>query len=312
MRDRSAWRRIWVVGEQDMTSTSPADLRPPVSGSTRLAAVVGSPVRHSLSPTLLNAAFAGTGLDWTFTAFEVADGDLARALDGMRALGLSGLSVTMPHKAEAAELADELTDAAARLGAANCLVPVDGRLTGHNTDGGGFLDGLTHDAGITVEGRSVVVIGAGGAARAVVEACGAVGAADIAVVNRTPDRAGSAAELAGAVGRVVAPDLAAPAIAEADVVVNATPVGMSGGPDGEMPVDPHALRVGQVAVDLIYHPLETPWLAALRRQGIEAHGGLSMLLFQAARAFSLWTGVEAPVAAMEAAARAALAARPAV
>ncbi len=293
-----------------MTSTSPEDLRPPISGSTRLAAVVGSPVRHSLSPTLLNAAFGATGLDWTFTAFEVAEGDLPRALDGMRALGIVGLSVTMPHKAVAAGLADDLTEAAARLGAVNCLVPVDGRLTGHNTDGGGFLDGLAHDAGISVEGRTVVVIGAGGAARAVVEACGAAGAVDIAVVNRTSDRAGSAAELAGAVGRVVVPDRAATAIAEADLVVNATPVGMSGGPDGDMPVDPQDLRVGQVAIDLIYHPLETPWLVALRRQGIEAHGGLSMLLFQAARAFSLWTGVEAPVAAMETAVRAALAARP--
>ena len=96
-----------------------------------------------------------------------------------------------------------------------------------------------------------------------------------------------------------------------DLVVNATPVGMSVGPAGDMPVDADVLRVGQVAVDLVYHPLETPWLAALRRRGIEAHGGLSMLLFQAARAFSLWTGDEAPVAAMEAAARAVLSARPA-
>tara|TARA_B110000263_G_scaffold228448_1_gene221491 strand:- start:823 stop:1725 length:903 start_codon:yes stop_codon:yes gene_type:complete len=299
------------VGEQDMASSTPVDRRPPASGSTRLAAVVGSPVRHSLSPTLLNAAFAATGLDWTFTAFEVAEGDLARALDGMRALGLAGLSVTMPHKAAAAESADELTDAAARLGAVNCLVPDGSRLVGHNTDGGGFLDGLAHDAGITVEGRSVLVVGAGGAARAVVEACGTGGAADIAVLNRTPERAQSASELAGGVGRVVAPDAVEQALARADLVVNATPVGMSVGPAGDMPVDADVLRVGQVAVDLVYHPLETPWLAALRRRGIEAHGGLSMLLFQAARAFSLWTGDEAPVAAMEAAARAALSARPA-
>ena len=108
---------------------------------------------------------------------------------------------------------------------------------------------------------------------------------------------------------MVPPDAVEEALARADLVVNATPVGMSGGPADDMPVDPDALRVGQVAVDLVYHPLETPWLAALRRRGIEAHGGLSMLLFQAARAFSLWTGAEAPVAAMEAAARAALSAR---
>lgn len=297
------------MDEQRMTPGAAVDHRPPVSGNTRLAAVVGSPVRHSLSPTLLNAAFAATGLDWTYTAFEVAEGDFPRALDGMRSLGVAGLSVTMPHKAAAAAAADELTPAAARLGAVNCLVPDGDRMVGHNTDGGGFLDGLAHDAGITVEGRRVVVVGAGGAARAVVEACGAAGATDIVVVNRTIGRAGSAAELAGAVGRVVPPAAAAQAVADADLVVNATPVGMSGAAAEGMPIDPNVFRVGQVAVDLIYHPLETPWLAALRRQGIEAHGGLSMLLFQAARAFSLWTGAEAPVAAMEAAARAALSAR---
>ena len=220
-----------------MASSTPVDRRPPASGRTRLAAVVGSPVRHSLSPPLLNAAIAAPGLDRTITALEVAEGDLDRAL--------------------------------------------------------------------------VLIGGAGGAARAVGEACGTGGAADIAVVNRTPGRAQSASELAGGVGRVVAPAAVEQALARADLGVNATPGGMSGGPAGDMPVDADVLRVGQVAVDLVYHPLETPWLAALRRRGIEAHGGLSMLLFQAARAFSLWTGDEAPVAAMEAAARAVLSARPA-
>ncbi len=225
--------------------------------ATRLAGVVGSPIAHSLSPILHNAAFAELGLDWTFAAFEVAEGELGRALAGLRERGISGLSVTMPHKDAAARLADELTDAAARLGAVNCLVPDGDRLIGHNTDGGGFLDGLAHDAGIDVAGRRLLVLGAGGAARA--------------------------------------------------VAVNATSIGM--GSDDGVPIAPDLLRIGQVAVDLIYHPPETSWLATLRARGIEAHGGLSMLLFQAARAFTLWTGEEAPVSAMEAAARSALAGR---
>ena len=277
-----------------------------VTGTTRLTAVIGAPVVHSLSPVLMNAAFAEHGLDWMCVALEVADGDSVRALDGIRALGFAGVSVTMPHKAAVAAAVDELTEAARQLDAVNCVVVEGGRLIGHNTDGGGFIDGLAHDAGFDPAGCRAVVVGAGGAARAVVHALGAAGAADVAVLNRTAGRAESAAALAGGVGRVAGPE----AVAGADLVVNATPVGMGSEPGDEaMPLDPGLLNPGQVAVDLVYHPLTTPWLDALRSHGIEAHHGLSMLLFQAARAFTLWTGEEAPVAVMESAARAALTAR---
>jgi len=271
---------------------------------TRMAAVIGSPVAHSLSPAIMNAAFTAADLDWTFIAHEVAEGDTTRALDWARSEGLVGLSVTMPYKAAVAAAVNELGDVARRLNAVNCVV-VDGqRLVGHNTDGGGFIDGLAHDAGFDPAGRTAVVLGAGGAARAVVHALAVAGASDVAVVNRTPGRAEVAAGLADGVGRVA--DTAA--VAGADLVVNATPVGMGEG-GSAMPVDPDLLNPGQVAVDLIYHPLATPWVVALRERGIEAHGGLSMLIFQAALAFTHWTGGEAPVAAMEQAARAELAAR---
>lgn len=286
------------------------DLRPPVSGRTKLAAVIGDPVGHSLSPTLLNAAFAATGLDWTYLAFEVPDGRAAGALGAVRTLGLGGLSVTMPHKAAVAAAVDRCTPDAQALGAVNCVVADDGCLVGHNTDGGGFLDGLAHDAGMDPSGCRAVVLGAGGAARAVIRALGEAGAAEVAVANRTPDRASEAARLAGPVGRVVDGDGLADALAAADLVVNATPIGMAGtASSGDLPVDPALVGDGAVAVDLIYHPAETAWMAELRHRGIEAHGGLSMLVFQAARAFVLWTGVEAPVAAMDAAARAVLATR---
>lgn len=269
--------------------------------SPRVAAVIGDPVRHSRSPAIHNAAFAAVGLDWVYVAFEVPAGSGARALEAAKTLGLAGLSVTMPLKAEVAEAADEADEAVRALDAANCVVVTgDGRLRAENTDGAGFVAGLAADAGLSLSGRRVAVIGAGGAARAVVRALGAAGAADVAVINRTESRAEAAAALAGPVGRV---GRAAADIPAADLVVNATPAGM--GVDAAMPCDPGPLHKGQVAVDLIYEPLETPWLAALRAGGVEAHNGLSMLVYQAAAAFELWTGADAPVEVMRQAALAA-------
>ncbi|MFT5204322.1 MAG: shikimate dehydrogenase [Candidatus Aldehydirespiratoraceae bacterium] len=264
-----------------------------ITGHTRIAAVIGDPVAHSLSPALHNAAFAAAGLDWVYVALPVPAGTGAEAVAAMRTLGLGGLSVTMPHKDAAAAAADERSAAVNALGAANCLVPLaDGRIRAENTDGAGFLAGLRDDADFDVAGKQIAVIGAGGAARAVVQACGAAGAAGVLVVNRTPERAVATAELAGRVGRVgQEADLAT-----ADVVVNATSVGM--GDDRSMPCDPSVLHGAQIVVDLIYNPIETAWLAAAREAGLEAYGGLSMLLHQAAISFTHWTGVAAPVDAM--------------
>jgi shikimate dehydrogenase len=257
-----------------------------------VAGVIGSPVRHSLSPALHNAAFAAAGLDWVYAAFEVAPGDAARALDGMRALGLGGLSVTMPHKADVAAAVDERSDAVAALGAANCVVPAGGgRLRGESTDGDGFLRSLA-DAGVAVDGKRCVVLGAGGAARAVVLALAGAGAAGVSVVNRTEANAQRAAELAGAVGEVGS----AVAVADADLVVNATSVGMGDG--GGLPLDPAALGAGQVVADLVYQPVQTPLLAAAADAGCTTVDGLGMLLHQAALAFERWTGEPAPLAAM--------------
>jgi shikimate dehydrogenase len=264
-----------------------------ISGQTTVAAVIGNPVAHSLSPAIHNAAFTETDLDWVYVALPVAAGNGADAVTAMRTLRLGGMSVTMPLKSAAAEAADEVSEAVTALGAANCLVPIgDGRVRAENTDGVGFLAGLVDDAGNGVAGRRVAILGAGGAARAVAHACGDAGATAVLVVNRTPERAATTAALAGPVGRVV--DVAD--IATADVVVNATPVGM--GEDRALPCDPALLHGGQVAVDLIYDPAETVWLAALRTAGVEVHNGLSMLVHQAAAAFTLWTGLVAPIEAM--------------
>ena len=272
----------------------------------RVAAVIGDPARHSRSPAIHNAAFSATGMDWVFTAFEVPAGGGAAALEAMRVLRLAGLSVTMPLKAEVAEASDSRDDEVEVLGAANCIVPLDdGRLRAVNTDAAGFMAGLRADAGLEPEGLRVALLGAGGAARAVAWGLAAAGAAEVAVINRTSSKAQAAADIANAAGEAGQPGRVGSMddIAAADVVVNATSVGM--GADASMPCDPTLLQPGQVAVDLVYEPLETAWLAALRRQGVEAHNGLSMLAYQAAAAFELWTGVEAPVEVMRQAAVAA-------
>ncbi len=274
-----------------------------LTAATRVAAVIGCPVRHSLSPVIHNAAFAAAGLDWAYVAFEVPPGLTREALVGMRALGLAGCSVTMPHKADVADAVDELTPAAAALHAVNCVVPRgDGRLVGHNTDGVGFVDSLVADAGFVPEGRRCAVLGAGGAARAVVQALATAGAGEVVVVNRTASSAVVAAGLAGDRGRVGSSgDLPG-----ADLVVNATSVGMG---STELPCDPDLLRPGQVVVDLVYEPVDTAWLQAARARGARAIDGVGMLVHQAAHAFTLWTGLEAPVAVMREAARRELAAR---
>ena len=273
-----------------------------ISGSTRLAAVIGSPVRHSLSPALHNAAFAASGADWVYTAFEVAPGEGAAAVRAMRTLGLGGLSVTMPHKHDVALAVDELDPAASALRSVNTVVALDdGRLRGHSTDGSGFVASL-HASGVDPAGARIVVVGAGGAARSVIDALARSGAADLAVVNRSPGPAAEAAALAPGVGRVS--DYSA--IATADIVVNATSVGMGG---TELPLPATLLHAGQVVADLVYHPVETALLAAARAVGASPIDGLGMLVHQAALQYQLWLGALPDVAVMRAAAIDELAAR---
>jgi shikimate dehydrogenase len=286
---------------------------------TRLVGVIGSPIAHSLSPLLQNAAFAALGLggSWRSLAFEVAPGKAAAALEAMRRADISGLSVTMPHKAAVAALVDECTEVAHRLDAVNCIVNDDGTLLGTNTDGQGFVASLARGADFAPGGKRCLVVGAGGAARAVVLALAEAGAISVAVLTRTPERAAAAAALAGAAGSV-APGgggALAEAVGSADLVVNATPLGMAGGSSagssGAWPVAPQLLHSGQVAADLVYAPRPTPWLVEAVAAGAIGLDGLGMLVHQAAAQLALWTGVEPPVAAMWQAAEAAAAAGPA-
>jgi shikimate dehydrogenase len=273
------------------------------SAASPVVAVIGDPVGHSLSPLLHNAAFAALGLDWVSVGFTVPAGGAVEALAAARALSLRGLSVTMPHKAAVAEAVDVLTPTARRLDAVNCVVADHGRLTGDNTDGRGFLAALERGTGIDPAGLRCLVLGAGGAARAVVVALADAGASDVAVWARRSEQAAAAAELAGDAGRLGEPG----ETATADLVVNATPAGMAGTPAAdEWPaVAPAALSANHVVVDLVYEPRRTAWLEACAARGATTIGGLGMLVHQAALQIEAWTGREAPVAAMWAAAEAA-------
>mgnify|MGYP001294274958 CR=1 FL=1 len=273
-----------------------------INGATRVAAVIGNPVRHSLSPALHNAAFRQLGIDWVYVAFEVRDGGADDAVDAMRTLGIAGLSVTMPHKEAVARAVDSLDPAAAALRSVNTVVPqTDGSLRGYSTDGAGFVASLAA-AGISVRGRAVCVLGAGAAARSIIDALARGGAARLAVVNRTAAAAVAAAELAGPAGV-----LGRPAdVAGADIVVNTTPLGMD---NDDLPCDPALLRAGQVVADIVYQPRETAFLRAARSVGATTVDGLGMLVHQAALQQQLWHGQLPDVALMEAAAERELAAR---
>lgn len=267
--------------------------------------MIGDPARHSLSPAIHNAAFRAVDLDWVFLAFEVPAADIATAMTGVRALGIDGLSVTMPHKESVVDLVDRLTPTAATLGAVNCISREGAELVGDNTDGAGFVDALRADEGFDPHGKDCAVIGAGGAARAVVLALAGAGAARVTVVNRTAATAERAAGLAGAVGATAG----AARVRDADLVVNATPVGMrrigaardADGDGEDLPVAAEYLRAGQVVVDLVYAPPVTPLLAAARAAGATGVNGLGMLVHQAGHAFRRWTKLEPPLAAMSAA-----------
>jgi len=273
--------------------------RPPgVRGSTRLTGVIGWPVEHSLSPAIHNAAFAALGLDWAYVPLAVPPARLAQAIAGLRALGFEGANVTMPHKTETAELLDTCSDDARTLHAVNTIVVGADEVSGHNTDALGFERFLREDAGFDPSGRSALVYGAGGAARACALALARGGIASIAVAVREPSRAEGLRSVVGVSGtavRVVAFDEAG--AERSDVIVNATPLGLHG---ESLPLP--AFGLGMLAVDLLYRPPTTPFQTAAREAGAAVFGGLGLLLRQAALSFELWTDHAAPLTVMSAAA----------
>jgi shikimate dehydrogenase len=250
-----------------------------------------------------NAAFAAAGLNWCYLALPVARTRLGDALHGLAALGFAGANVTVPHKEAALAYLDDTSDEARAIGAVN-TIRVDGeRLVGHNTDGGGLLDALRIDGGITAAGARAVVIGAGGAARAAAFALAGAGAASLVVANRNWDRAAAlAADVKRAfphrpVEAVPLDGAAAARLRDATLLVQATTVG-SGAERGRSPVPAAALHPGLAVMDMVYEPRETVLLRDARACGCRIVEGRSMLVYQGARAFELWTGRPAPAGAM--------------
>jgi shikimate dehydrogenase len=263
-----------------------------LSAHTKVAAVLGWPVEHSLSPEMHNAAFAAMGMDAAYLAFAVHPGDLALAVAGIQGFGLMGVNVTVPHKEAIMPLLDEVHHEAAFIGAVNTVVNHGGRLVGHNTDGRGFMRSL-EEAGVDVAGKRVLVVGTGGAARAVSHyLCEESGA--VCLWGRNAETSSRlAADLSINFKNIHLLERM-DNLADMDVVVNATPLGLKDG--DSLPFDVTSVRPGATVVDLIYR--ETPLLKAAAMRGCKTVHGLGMLLWQGVLAFELWTGEEPPVEVM--------------
>lgn len=272
------------------------DYHQTISGTTRVYGLLGRPVAHSLSPAMHNAAFRESGIDAVYVAFPVTD--LAQAVTGLRGLAIGGVSVTIPFKEEIIPLLDELDPVAARIGAVNTVVNREGRLLGYNTDWLGFLKAL--EGKTEIPGERFLVLGAGGAARALVFAVKEQGG-QFATTDLEQKRAEALAREFG--GEALAPHQVA--AYPATVLINATPVGLEPHSE-EIPINPELLGRFRVVMDLVYRPLETRLLQEARARGCEVIDGLQMLIHQGAAQFELWTGRSAPVAVMARAAYGAL------
>ncbi len=288
-----------------------------ISGSTKLAGVIGWPVEHSLSPAMHNAAYESLGVNWAYLPLGVQDEiGLRRVVAAIRTLPFVGFNVTMPYKSAVVELCDEVAMAASMAGAVNAVHCVDGRLIGYNTDGRGLLESLAADASFDPAEKNVVLLGAGGAAGSALVAFILSRAASVTIVNRDTSRAEELISrvephLKSTRAYAMELDAAEQYISSADLIVNATPLGMNAGDPSPVPVE--WLSSHQVVLDMVYgREAPTELVAGAVRLGARALDGLGMLVHQGATAIDIWnqnTQTRAPRDVMRAAAEAELAAR---
>jgi len=276
-----------------------------VCGSTKVVGVFGFPVEHSLSPAMHNAAFAALRLSYVYVPFAVRPDQIGPAVRSLSPLGIVGVNLTIPHKESVLPFLDEITQEARDVGAVNTVHCVEGRLLGDNTDGQGFYQPL-RERGIDLAGKPVVVLGAGGAARAVVFRLARAGA-HILLANRTPERAQRLAQAVADAGlgaetvQTLALDATkelAEAIAGANLLVHTTRVGMYPETDALPPVPLEAFHPDLLVYDLVYNPVETRLLAQARRRGCPTLNGVQMLVYQGAAAFQRWTVLWPPTDVM--------------
>jgi shikimate dehydrogenase len=273
------------------------------TAAAKLFILFGDPVAHSLSPVMQNAALQAAGIDGLYIPWRVQSAGLPTAFESLRGMeNFGGANVTVPHKEQAFALVDTLTPEAAAVGAVNTVVARDGHLLGANTDGLGFLRSLHEEADCLPRGQHAVILGAGGAARAVTVSLAEAGAEPLVIVNRTVERAQSLAEFvhrkigASAIGLGLDDPRMPAMVSDCALVVNTTSVGLN--PSDPPPIDPNILQPGALVYDLIYRPRETALLREAKRRGCRVMGGLGMLLYQGALAFELWTGHKPSEAAM--------------
>lgn len=266
-----------------------------LTGKARIAGVMGWPVSHSRSPRLHGHWLEVHGIDGAYIPLAVPPGRIEQAIRALPALGFAGVNVTVPHKEAALRLADEADDFARRLGAANTLVVnADGRIIASNSDAYGFMENLREGAPeFRPDAGPAVMLGSGGAARAVVVALADAGAPEIRIVNRTPARAEELCRLAPGIARAIPWTDMATALADATLLVNTTSLGMDGQPALE--IDLRRLPLRAMVHDIVYTPLETPLLKAAAARGNPVVDGLGMLLHQARPGFRAWFGIEPEV-----------------
>ena len=281
-----------------------------INGQTRIVGVIGDPVQHSRSPQMHNAAIVERKLDYVYVPFHVRSGELREAIEGFKALNVLGVNVTIPHKQTVMSILDDVSHEATLIGAANTLIFCDGRVSGDNTDAQGFLRAMTEEGIDIPVGGSAVVLGAGGAARAVVVALALSGLGLITVANRTGWKAIQFEKDLATISEteISAVDLASNqlnlAIRSADLLVNTTSVGMQ--ETDQLLIDPDFLNPGTIVYEIVYTPPETPLLRVAREKGCQTIGGIGMLVHQGAIAFEKWIGIVPNVETMRIALKQAL------
>jgi len=272
-----------------------------ISGKTRIYGIFGYPVEHTFSPGMHNAAFNKLGMDACYVPFAVSPERLDDAVRSIVPLGLCGLNVTVPHKQNVIAYLDELSEEARLIGAVNTIEVRDGRLIGHNTDGRGFLRSLRSDAGFNPKGKRFLFIGSGGAARAVGFSLALAGAKKILFrdvdIRKADDLARDISRKTGVDAGTIPEDLIAVAAAEADCLINATPLGLK--KTDPLPIRRETVLKKHLVCDLVYNPPETALLKTAKARGAKRLSGLGMLLYQGVTAFELWTHKKAPVLIMK-------------
>lgn len=269
----------------------------PINAATRLCAVLGSPIQHSASPAMHNAAFAALGLNWRYLAFEVDPKNLRAAIEGARAMNFAGLNLTVPHKLLAVDMVDELDASAKTWGAVNTIKFESGRAIGFNTDAEAIATSLREDLKVELRGAKVLLLGAGGAGRTAALKLAAENVAELFLVNRT---ASKAVEIAAEIKKQfpsIKVSVGYPK-SDVDLLLNATSLGLK--PEDAAPLDEklYSLKQTRAVYDMIYKPAETKLLVAAQAAGCRTANGIGMLVHQGAKAFEIWTGQPAPVAVM--------------